>query len=138
MAKSARKHNAPWTPADLKKMRALAKSKLSARLAAKELGRSTGAVKYKAMVEGIRFRFIDQPAGVQLKLARKAKRAKKEVVRRPTQAPRTGVRGGFAQAADEFRQRFFEQTARRRHHDFHRDVAPRHRAGRGQRGSGLS
>ena len=77
MAKS-RKHNAPWTPADLKKMRALAKSKLSARLAAKELGRSTGAVKYKAMVEGIRFRFIDQPAGVQKKLARKAKRAKKK------------------------------------------------------------
>ena len=78
MAKSARKHNAPWTPADLKKMRVLAKAKLSARLAAKELGRSTGAVKYKAMVEGIRFRFIDQPAGVQLKLARKAKRAKKK------------------------------------------------------------
>ena len=78
MAKSARKHNAPWTPAELKKMRQLAKDKLSARLAAKELGRSTGAVKYKAMVEGIRFRFIDQPAGVQLKLARKAKRAKKK------------------------------------------------------------
>jgi hypothetical protein len=77
MAKS-RKHNAPWTPADLKKMRALAKSKLSARLAAKELGRSSGAVKYKAMVEGIRFRYIDQPAGVQKKLARKAKRAKKK------------------------------------------------------------
>jgi hypothetical protein len=78
MAKSARKHNAPWTPADLKKMRDLAKKKLSARLAAKELGRSTGAVKYKAMVEGIRFRYIDQPAGVQKKLARKAKRAKKK------------------------------------------------------------
>jgi hypothetical protein len=31
------------------------------------------------MVEGIRFRFIDQPAGGQLKLARKAKRAKEEV-----------------------------------------------------------
>ena len=40
--------------------------------------RSTGAVKYKAMVEGIRFRFIDQPAGVQKKLARKAKRSKKK------------------------------------------------------------
>ena len=78
MAKSARKHNAPWTPADLKKMRALAKQKLSARLAAKELGRSTGAVKYKALVEGLRFRFIDQPAGVQKKLARKAKRAAQE------------------------------------------------------------
>jgi hypothetical protein len=55
----------PWTPADLKKMRALAKAKLSARLAAKELGRSRGAVAYKAMVEGIRFRAINQPRGVQ-------------------------------------------------------------------------
>ena len=51
---------------------------MSARLAAKERGRSAGAVKYKAMVEGIRFRYIDQPAGVQKKLARKAKRAKKK------------------------------------------------------------
>ena len=136
MAKSARKHNAPWTPADLKKMRALAKAKLSARLAAKELGRSTGAVKYKAMVEGIRFRFIDQPAGVQKKLARKAKRAKKKI-RRPTQAPRTGVRGCFAQRSDESRQQHLQQTARRRHHDLHRDVAPRHRAGRGKCRTGL-
>ena len=73
-----KKHNVPWTPMDLIKLKALAKKKLSARLAATRLGRSTGAVKYKAMVEGIRFRFIDQPAGVQLKLARKAKRAKKK------------------------------------------------------------
>ena len=29
-------------------------------------------------LQGIRFRFIDQPAGVQKKLARKAKRAKKK------------------------------------------------------------
>ena len=74
MAKSTRKHNAPWTSADLKKMRALAKAKKSARLSAIELGRSTGAVKYKAMVEGIRFRFIDQPAGVQTRIARRKKR----------------------------------------------------------------
>lgn len=65
MPRVSRKHNADWTPADLKKMRALAKAKLSARLAAMRLGRSTGAVKYKAMVEGIRFRFINQPEGVQ-------------------------------------------------------------------------
>jgi hypothetical protein len=56
-------------------MRALAKAKKSARLSAIELGRSPGAVKYKAMVEGIRFRFIDQPAGVQTKIARKKRRA---------------------------------------------------------------
>ena len=74
MVKSSRKHNAPWTSADLKKLRALAKGKKSARLAAVELGRSTGAVKYKAMVEGIRFRFIEQPVGVQAKIARKRKR----------------------------------------------------------------
>jgi hypothetical protein len=30
------------------------------------------------MVEGNRFRFIDQPAGVQKKLPRKTKRAKKK------------------------------------------------------------
>ena len=75
MASSTRKHNAPWTSADLKKMRALAKAKKSARLAAVALGRSTGAVKYKAMVEGIRFRFIDQPAGVQARIARRKRRA---------------------------------------------------------------
>lgn len=75
MPKQHRKHNTPWAPADLKQMRALAKLRMSARLAAKELGRTPGAVKYKAMVEGIRFRFIDQPAGVQGKLARKRKRA---------------------------------------------------------------
>jgi hypothetical protein len=69
-----RKHNAPWTPADLKKMRRLAREKLSARLAARELGRTTGSVKYKAMVEGIRFRFIDQPKGVQKRLARRRRR----------------------------------------------------------------
>lgn len=67
-----KKHNAPWTPADLKKMRALAKAKLSARLAAKELGRSRGAVAYKAMVEGVRFRAIKQPPGVQKALHRVA------------------------------------------------------------------
>jgi hypothetical protein len=75
MASSNRKHNAPWTSADLKKMRALAKARKSARLSAIELGRSPGAVKYKAMVEGIRFRFIDQPAGVQTRIARRKKRA---------------------------------------------------------------
>jgi hypothetical protein len=75
MAVSTRKHNAPWTSADLKKMRALAKAKKSARLAAMELGRSPGAVKYKAMVEGVRFRFIEQPAGVQTRLARRRRRA---------------------------------------------------------------
>lgn len=68
------KHNAPWTPADLKKLRALARAKMSARLAARELGRTTGSVKYKAMVEGVRFQFIVQPKGVQKRLARRRRR----------------------------------------------------------------
>ena len=65
---SKKKLGLPWTPADVKKMRQLAKAKLSARLAAKELGRSTGAVKFKAMTEGVRFRAINQPRGVQKRL----------------------------------------------------------------------
>lgn len=68
------KHNEPWLPADLKKMRQLARARMSARLAAKELGRTTGSVKYKAMVEGIRFKAINQPVGVQKRLARKGRR----------------------------------------------------------------
>jgi hypothetical protein len=74
MPKIRSNHHATWTSAELKKLRAFAKQRLSARLAAQELGRTTGAVKYKAMTEGIRFRFIEQPAGVQKRLARKAKR----------------------------------------------------------------
>lgn len=66
-----KKHNFPWSKMDLRKMRALAKQRMSARLAAKALGRSTGAVKYKAMVEGIRFMAIVQPPGVQKKRARR-------------------------------------------------------------------
>jgi hypothetical protein len=56
----SRNHLKPWLPADLKKMRALAKAKLSARLAAKELGRSTGATRYKAMTAGVHFRSFGQ------------------------------------------------------------------------------
>ena len=69
-----KKHNLPWSPYELKRLRGMAKAKLSARLAAQQLGRSTGAVKYKAMVEGIRFRFIIQPKGVQKRLARRRRR----------------------------------------------------------------
>lgn len=73
MPNVSRKHNAPWTPADLKKMRIAARARLSARLAAKELGRTPGAVKYKAMVEGIRFMAINQPRGVQRRPALRRK-----------------------------------------------------------------
>ena len=74
MVKTLAKHNAAWTATDLKKLRQLAKQKLSARLAGKELGRTTGAVKYKAMVEGIRFQNVKQPRGVQKKRARLQRR----------------------------------------------------------------
>lgn len=74
MAKARSRHNAAWTPAELKNLRALAKKRMSARLAAVELGRSTGAVKYKAMVESIRFQAINQQQGVQERLARKKRR----------------------------------------------------------------
>lgn len=68
------RHNQEWTRNDVVRMRALAKEKKSARQAARELGRSTGAVKYKAMVEGVRFHFINQPEGVQRRLARANRR----------------------------------------------------------------
>lgn len=55
----------PWTPKDLKLMRLCARQKLSAKAAAALLGRTRGAVAYKAMVEGVSFRAIAQPAGVQ-------------------------------------------------------------------------
>lgn len=50
----------PWSAADLKKMRALAKQRVSARIAAGKLGRSPGAVRFKAMNEGISFRSINR------------------------------------------------------------------------------
>lgn len=73
-SKKLSRNNDPWTPADMKKMRLLARQNLPARLAARELGRTTGAVKYKAMVEGVRFHNINQPRGVQKRLARRHRR----------------------------------------------------------------
>lgn len=67
-------HNEPWDVHDLRKLRALARQRLSARLAAKVLGRSTGSVKYKAMIEGISFRAINQKRGVQKRLAGRRRR----------------------------------------------------------------
>lgn len=71
-----KRHNRPWTPHDLKRMRAKARAGMSARLAARELGRSTGSVKYKAMVEGVSFHAINQPKGVQRRPAVRRKLAK--------------------------------------------------------------
>jgi hypothetical protein len=70
----SKKHAKPWTPADMKVMRAKAREGQSARLAAKALGRTPGAVKYKAMVEGVRFHAINQPQGPQKRLARRRRK----------------------------------------------------------------
>lgn len=64
-----KKLGAPYTPKDLKVMRQFAKSGKSARECAEKLGRSRGAVAYKAMVEGISFGSINQPKGPQRRLA---------------------------------------------------------------------
>ena len=49
-----------WSASDMKKLRQFAKSKVSARVAAQKLGRSPGAVRYKAMMEGVSFRSINR------------------------------------------------------------------------------
>jgi hypothetical protein len=64
----------PWTPTDEKKLAALAARGLSAREAAVKLRRTTGAVKFAAMTRGIRFHAIEQPKGVQQKLARRRRK----------------------------------------------------------------
>jgi hypothetical protein len=71
---TAKKNNQPWTPADMKRMRKDASDGRSAREAAKNLGRTPGAVKYKAMVEGVRFHAINQPQGPQKRLARRRRK----------------------------------------------------------------
>jgi hypothetical protein len=71
-----KKHNAPWQAAELKRLRRLARARMSARLAAAELGRTPGAVKFKAMVEGVRFHAIEQPRGVQRRPALRRKLAR--------------------------------------------------------------
>ena len=59
-AKKKSKAPKPWTATEVKKLRALAKAKLSGTEAAKKLGRSRGAVAQKAMLLRIRFQSINQ------------------------------------------------------------------------------
>ncbi len=49
-----------WSEGDMKKLRQVAKARVSARVAAQKLGRSPGAVRYKAMMEGVSFRSINR------------------------------------------------------------------------------
>jgi hypothetical protein len=60
MSKKAPRHMQEYTPAEMKLMRQLARQRVSARVTALRLGRSPGAVRYKAMVEGISFRSINR------------------------------------------------------------------------------
>jgi hypothetical protein len=54
------RHMREWSAGDMKKLRQFAKQKVSARVAAQKLGRSPGAVRYKAMMEGVSFRSINR------------------------------------------------------------------------------
>lgn len=57
-----KKHNQPYSEAEVRRMRQLAKQRISARVAAQKLGRSPGALRYAAMVRGISFRSIKRKA----------------------------------------------------------------------------
>lgn len=56
MAKRLPNDGAGWSTADLKKLKQLAKSGVTAAVAAKDLGRTASAVQQKAMRTGISFR----------------------------------------------------------------------------------
>jgi hypothetical protein len=61
----AKRNGQPWSRRDLKVMRMLARRKMPARKAAPLLGRTVSAVKWCAMVRGIRFHHIEQKRGTQ-------------------------------------------------------------------------
>lgn len=61
-SKNPRRSGQEYSPAEVRRMRACARRRLSARVTALLLGRSPGAVRYKAMVEGIAFRSINRRA----------------------------------------------------------------------------
>ncbi|HYJ41224.1 MAG TPA: hypothetical protein VEW08_10550 [Steroidobacteraceae bacterium] len=58
--KKGARHMREWSAGDMKQLRQFAKQKVSARVAAQKLGRSPGAVRYKAMMEGVSFRSINR------------------------------------------------------------------------------
>lgn len=58
--KKAPRNGSEWSRRDNKRMREFARRRISARVAAGKLGRSPGAVRYKAMMEGVSFRSIDR------------------------------------------------------------------------------
>lgn len=94
-SKKAPLHNAPWEVCEVDLLRACAKAKKSAREAAKELGRSTGATKFKAMVLGVRFHAINQPKGSQVKALKtiRARQRKLSAAAKKGAATRKAKRG---------------------------------------------
>ncbi len=66
----------PWTPKEISRLRAIAKSGKSAREASEILGRPHPGLRFKAMVEGIKFFSVKQPAGVQRRPAQRRKLAR--------------------------------------------------------------
>jgi hypothetical protein len=55
-AKSRTNHGNPWSTADMKQLRQLARERTLIRVAAEQLGRSLDSVKSKASEEGISFK----------------------------------------------------------------------------------
>lgn len=58
--KKAKKHMQPYTPAEVRRIRRYAANRTSARVTAALIGRSPGALRYKAMKLGVRFRSINR------------------------------------------------------------------------------
>lgn len=74
--KSLKNYARPYTKRDLQRMRAHARKGLSAKECAAHLGRTRAGVAFKAMVERVHFRAINQPAGVQRRPAQRRKLAR--------------------------------------------------------------
>jgi hypothetical protein len=65
---------AEWTKEDIKTLRVNARLGESARWVGGLVGRNRGAVAYKAMMLGVRFKSVKQPKGVQKRLGRKRRK----------------------------------------------------------------
>jgi hypothetical protein len=89
MTKKAKPANykTDWSKRDVGRLKACAMVGKSSREAAATLGRTPGAVRYKAMVERITFRSIKQPKGAQ----KKAQATIKANARKRSEAAKKGA-----------------------------------------------
>lgn len=60
MAKKAKNHMKPYTQVEVRRIRRYAANRTSARVTAQLIGRSPGALRYKAMMLGVSFRSINR------------------------------------------------------------------------------